>query len=81
MRLNLNKTDKVHDFKPGWVGTISGYKNDELAKHLMSIGLTIGKEVTVLSKSPFGKTYRVEIKHRSVALRVTELQALEFNID
>lgn len=81
MRMDLNNLAVLPAFKPGWSGTITGFTDHQIAKHLMSLGFTIGKTITVLSRSPFGNTYRVELEHRSVALRKSELEAVNFHID
>lgn len=62
----------------GTIATIKGIEtnNPTLRQRLLSLGLIEGRKVAVTKKSPFGNTLCIELIGFSLALRLTEAEAI-----
>lgn len=65
---------KLRDIK---TGKICGFSDEELSKLLISKGVLIGSEATLVREAPFGKTYYVKIDGMKFGLRQEELDVIQ----
>lgn len=56
---------------------IGGFRDNRLALRMLSMGIRPGQAVRILGKSPFGSSYYVMAEGQMVALRGTELDAMD----
>lgn len=65
---------KLRDIKHG---KVCGFSDQHLSKLLISKGVLIGSEATLIRESPFGQTYYVKIDGLKFGLRQDELDAIQ----
>ena len=69
MRFILNKKKEEVSLAVGQKVRLTGFKDLHVSSVLMSMGLVPGTIMRCEGKSPFGQTYRMSFRERSIALR------------
>jgi ferrous iron transport protein A len=73
----LNSTHKsVADLKPGEVGVISGFTEDEISSKLLEMGFLPGTSVRYKFKAPAGDPICVSVGGYDLTLRVREASTI-----
>lgn len=70
----------IRDFHSGDAVYLRGFgaTNTRYRQLLLSLGLTLGVQVKVIRKAPFGCPVQVEVRGSSFALRLEEAQYLQW---
>ncbi len=63
----------------GALFTVMGFKNQQVASKLLSVGILPGSQLQVIRKAPNGYVYFIKVDDISIALRQNELDAIILN--
>gem|GEM_PF-825375 len=74
--MSLNKQDNTASLAIGQRAVLKGFNDLEISSIMMSMGLVPGTELRCEGKSPFGRTYRISYRDRSIALRSETLSKM-----
>ncbi len=56
--------------------TVTGFKNQQVASKLLSVGILPGSQLQIIRKAPNGFVYYIKVDEISIALRQNELDAI-----
>ena len=74
------KTRRVtlSEMKPGTTAVISGYQGGgrQYRRKLLSFGLTVGTEITMVKMAPLGDPVEISVRGYSLSLRKSEAEVL-----
>ncbi len=60
----------------GALFTVTGFKNQQVASKLLSVGILPGSQLQIIRKAPNGFVYYIKVDEISIALRQNELDAI-----
>ncbi len=60
----------------GALFTVTGFKNQQVASKLLSVGILPGSQLQIIRKTPNGFVYYIKVDEISIALRQNELNAI-----
>jgi len=60
----------------GALFTVTGFKNQQVASKLLSVGILPGSQLQVIRKAPNGFVFYTKVDGISIALRQNELDAI-----
>ncbi len=60
----------------GALFTVTGFKNQQVASKLLSVGILPGSQLQIIRKAPNGYVFYIKVDEISIALRQNELDAI-----
>lgn len=60
----------------GALFTVTGFKNQQVASKLLSVGILPGSQLQVIRKAPNGFVFFIKVDGISIALRQNELESI-----
>lgn len=70
----------AYQLKKGQQGIVESFTDPELAGRMIEIGIVPGATIMRLNRAPFKGALLIEVNAHKVAIRRTELEAIEVSI-